>query len=175
MTKHIFYTASLLVIGGLSLGACSGTKETLGLNKAIPDEFKVVRHAPLEMPPNYALRPPEPGMARPQEQEMAEHAAQTVFGGSASTTPPAYSSDAADTLLQQAGAHNLDPEIRQKIDGERRELNDTNKTVAKKLLNIGSDDVGATIVDAEKEAERIKNNQETGKDITEGEVPSIDE
>ena len=42
------------------LGGCDTTKEALGLNKKAPDEFSVVTKAPLVLPPEFGLRPPEP-------------------------------------------------------------------------------------------------------------------
>ena len=45
----------------LVLGACGGVRDTLGLAKRSPDEFTVVRKAPLSMPPDFNLRPPTPG------------------------------------------------------------------------------------------------------------------
>ena len=46
-------------IGALALTtACaSGSKERSG----VPDEFRVVKKAPLTVPPEYSLRPPERG------------------------------------------------------------------------------------------------------------------
>ena len=42
-----------------ALAGCSGTvQEKLGLGKRAPDEFQVVRRAPLILPPDYSLRPP---------------------------------------------------------------------------------------------------------------------
>jgi len=40
------------------------------------DEFAVVTKAPLIMPPDYNLRPPRPGAARPQEQSERQQAAE---------------------------------------------------------------------------------------------------
>lgn len=44
----------------LSLTACGGSsvKETLGLGRKAPDEFKVVSRPPLSVPPQFKLRPP---------------------------------------------------------------------------------------------------------------------
>ena len=59
--KHGIAISCLLFGAVLSLSACGGTKEKLGLTKKAPDEFAVVRRAPLSMPPDYTLRPPTPG------------------------------------------------------------------------------------------------------------------
>ena len=56
----------------LSLAACGGESlsDTLGYGKSAPDEFAIVTKAPLVIPPDYSLRPPQPGAPRPQEMEL---------------------------------------------------------------------------------------------------------
>ncbi len=174
--KNSYRYSVLSLCGMLLLSGCSGAKETLGLNKKAPDEFKVLKHAPLALPPDYALRPPRPGAPRPQEQTTSEQAAQTVFGA-APQTAQEKPSDAAGVLLEQAGAGLVDPAIRQTIDQETSVLNQTNKSVAQKLLKLGGGDdhTSASIVDATKEAERLQQNAKDGKSPTEGETPTIEE
>ena len=165
---------TLFCLSLLALGGCSSAKDTLGLNKKVPDEFRVLKRAPLAMPPDYALRPPSPGAPRPQEQETAQQAAQTVFGAE-QTQSAAIPSGGDALLLHQAGVNEADPNIRQRIDAETKELNATKKTVAQKILKIGGDDDSASVVDAQAEAERLKKNAEEGKPVNEGETPSIEE
>jgi hypothetical protein len=59
---------------GLLLSACSNFKQVLGIEPTSPDEFAVESRAPLTVPPDFNLRPPEPGAARPQETSMANRA-----------------------------------------------------------------------------------------------------
>lgn len=70
----------LLVAAGL-LAGCSEARQAMGLGKRAPDEFTVVKRAPLSLPPEYALRPPEPGAPRPQESSPTAQARQQVLGG----------------------------------------------------------------------------------------------
>ena len=160
----------------LALAACEKTKDNLGLNKTVPDEFKVVKRAPLSVPPDYTLRPPRPGAPRPQEQTTSQEAAQTVFGGTASAEASAPTSGEA-ALLNRAGSNNADPAIRKRIDQETEELFDRNKPVAEKLFGFGGDknQASASVVNAKAEAERLENNAEAGKPVTDGETPSIEE
>src|ERR1700686_4175439 len=65
-------TGSRLVVPAsmlLLLAGCgdSTLSRTFGLVRDTPDEFTVVTRAPLSMPPDFALRPPQPGAPRPQE------------------------------------------------------------------------------------------------------------
>ena len=72
MRHRIFVvTAPLLpLLGALLLGGCGGedVSRTFGLQRDAPDEFQVTTRAPLSMPPDFSLRAPRPGAARPQEQ-----------------------------------------------------------------------------------------------------------
>ena len=48
--------------------------DALGMGKRSPDEFAVVKRAPLIVPPDFDLRPPEPGAPRPNVGSTAEQA-----------------------------------------------------------------------------------------------------
>lgn len=158
----------------LAVAACDTAEEQLGLTKAAPDEFKVVKRAPLELPPSYTLRPPSPGAPRPQEQETVEQARQTVFGGEAAQTQN-LPTTAEGALLQQAGAGSIDPNIRQRVDKESAELVEEDEPVIEKLMSIGSDkQPPSKVLDAKKEAERLQKNAQEGKPVTDGETPSVE-
>src|SRR5665213_3042937 len=111
--------ASIVVL----LSGCgnSSLTRTFELTRDSPDEFTVVTRAPLSMPPDFSLRPPQPGAERPQEQSdrsLAESALvpESALGGPAVGMTPGqaalvrdagggapacllYTSDAADDLL----------------------------------------------------------------------------
>jgi len=145
------------------VAACSGTKEQLGLNRQVPDEFKVVTRAPLEMPPDYNLRPPRPGAERPQEQSTATEASTALFGEAAQARDDITSGEAA--LLQAAGGDNVIPDIRDLVDSEVGEVDDSNKPVAERLLNLslGRESVSDDIVDAQAERERLDAEKAAGE------------
>ncbi len=157
------------------LAACGGVKKQIGLERTPPDEFAVVKRAPLSLPPDYTLRPPQPGAPRPQEQETAAQAQAAVFGSAAAQVTAPTTAEGA--LLSQAGAQEIDPGIRQKVDAETASRVDKNKPVVDKILSIGSSEkeVPATVLNAKKEAARLEKNKEEGKPVTEGETPSIED
>ncbi|MEM7679569.1 MAG: DUF3035 domain-containing protein [Pseudomonadota bacterium] len=170
--KHIAYIFAVLTLGVLT--ACSGTKEKLGLDKKkAPDEFAVVKRAPLSMPPGFQLDPPKPGAARPQERTPDEDAKQTVFGKPV-VKPKAPSSTEA-LFLQQAGSEIAQDGIRKTVDSETTEYDGSDKPVIDRLLSFtDGDELPGTVVDAEKELERLKKNKEEGKPLSTGETPSIE-
>src|SRR5256714_13196462 len=59
------------------LSGC-GFRQLVGLDKTGPDEFAVESRAPLTIPPDFELRPPAPGAARPQEVTAAQRARKAI-------------------------------------------------------------------------------------------------
>jgi len=157
------------------LAGCGNAKEELGLTRKPPDEFAVVKRAPLAMPPDYTLRPPQPGAPRPQEANVQEEARTVVFGASEQQEKP-EPTDAESFILQQTGGDQADPSIRQAVDKETAKTGSKKKPVAEKLLGwTGYGDGGeadASVVDSAAEAERLRKNIEEGKPVTEGETPT---
>jgi len=55
-----------------------GFRQLIGLDHTGPDEFAVESRAPLTIPPDFELRPPQPGASRPQEVTAAERARKAI-------------------------------------------------------------------------------------------------
>jgi len=72
----------LLAIACLSvpllLPGCTGFRQMIGLDQAGPDEFAVESRAPLTIPPEFDLRPPEPGAPRPHAVTSTERAQKVI-------------------------------------------------------------------------------------------------
>ena len=169
-------TALFLALSTLALSGCDGTKKQLGLEKSTPDEFAVVKRAPLELPPDYSLRPPRPGAPRPQEQATAKEAETVIFGrqqGQKMMKP----NNAEDALLQKAGANQAVDDIRNIVDYETSLLTPKEKPVAEKIFGLGGNkgEQPASVLDAEAEAERLRKNVEEGRPINEGDTPVKEE
>ena len=88
-------TRTVLVAAGASLLAACGSSGFL--NRERPDEFAVQRQAPLVVPPDFQLVPPQPGAPRPAEGTAAQQALDALFGG------PAPRSAVETSALQRAG------------------------------------------------------------------------
>lgn len=170
---------SLSVLGALalSLAGCGGggLKEALGYGKDAPDEFAIVTKAPLVIPPDFGLRPPQPGAPRPQEANLDPSiVAQSALIGDQSATPlPETGSIGEQALLEQTGAAAADPRIRQVVNAETRTLVEKDKTFTSDVLfwqqRVPPDE---RLVDSAGERQRIQQNSAEGKSVTEGETPS---
>ena len=71
-------STSLCLAGALLISGCTDLKKAIGLERSTPDEFAVESRAPLTMPPDFNLRPPQPGAARPQEKSSDQQARQAI-------------------------------------------------------------------------------------------------
>lgn len=143
------------LIAVLCVSACGDkTKEKLGLTRQSPDEFTVVKRAPLSVPPEFSLRPPEPGAPRPQEQSARQMARETLTGTQAAEKRDFTEAERA--FLTRANALNADDSIRATINRETAEIIESSRPTAEKLGLIES---GATenkeALDPMKEAERL--------------------
>ncbi len=73
--KISLYLTILMMVGSATfLSGCSGLGKSLGFSKNPPDEFKVVRRAPLTLPPKFSLTPPKKKDPTRPRKEMAESA-----------------------------------------------------------------------------------------------------
>lgn len=169
--------AYLIAVGLLALSACEGTKETLGLETKAPDEFAVVKRAPLEMPPDYYLRPPRPGAQRPQELETDKQAKQTIFGTNTETIEqgPRQLTSGEAILLDRTNAANIDPNIRTKVDAETATIAKESQPTIDKIRGLVGKKIEAPaeVVDPKAETERLRDNEEQGKAPNEGDIPTI--
>lgn len=158
-------------MASLLLAGCSDTKKMLGFQKVAPDEFNVVARAPLSLPPEYQLRPPEPGAARPQEAEIRDQAKTLVTGKSGMGAKGRSSGEVA--LLTQAGADQSDPNIRGMVNRELAALAEADRSVVDRLVFWRKQETPAKLLDADKEQQRLRENQALGQPVTEGESPII--
>lgn len=171
-----------LAVCAAALSACeSGTvADTLGVSRAAPDEFVVVSRPSLSVPPDFTLRPPSPG-APPRGPSSEEAARDLLLGkseeGASSTPAPAGAaadaaadSAAAQSFLAHAGATQAQSDIRDLLK-EDYAAPANNSTAGSLLEQMSGKDKQEPIVDAKKEAERLRANKDAGKPVTEGEVP----
>ena len=158
-----------------ALGACKNVKQELGVGRSSPDEFLVVKRAPLTLPPDYTLRAPEDGTLAPSSEVTAQTRA-TLLGTPNIGTTPMDSGENA--LLSKMGAEGADPTIRSTINRENGYLAIESQTLADKLLfwkdpTEDPEKVPSSEVNAKKEAERLKQNQADGKAVNEGDTPTV--
>ena len=161
----------------VTLSACEGgIGDALGLGKNAPDEFAVVRNAPLTLPPDFTLRPPRPGEARPNEESVREQARVALFneaGALAIDDSTAAATQGEAAFVERAGAADVDPNIRHIVDREFSGYASEDESFIDSLLFWQEEQLPGEVVDAAAEAERLRENAEAGEPVTAGETPTI--
>ena len=166
----------LTVTAAVGLAGCTGFGDSFGFGKQAPDEFTVVKRAPLVVPPNYNLRPPRPGAVRPQELQPKEAARTALLNSAGADTAPATTgagTPGENALLKKAGTDSADPNIREIIERETTGLVQKSESFTDRLIFWQEKRPPGEIIDPKKEASRIQENQATGRPVTEGSTPVI--
>ncbi|MBS0539762.1 MAG: DUF3035 domain-containing protein [Proteobacteria bacterium] len=161
-----------IALAAMALGGCSMFENLGGAKKVSPDEFKIVSHSPLTMPPNAELRPPRPGEPRPQETSTADQAREALSPALASrnVAPDAKvprTGDASErALVAKASAGGVNPNIRAQVNRDTRVLDDSNKTFIDSLIFWQDAPPPGVIVDPAKEQQRLRDSQAAGTTST---------
>ncbi|MEK6542406.1 MAG: DUF3035 domain-containing protein [Pseudomonadota bacterium] len=97
---------SLILMAAASATLLSACGSTGLFNRNRPDEYAVTRAAPLIIPPDFALAPPQPGAPAATTETAAEQTLQALFGG------PAPRSATEISMLNRAGVARAEAGIR---------------------------------------------------------------
>lgn len=185
MMKTPVILAALALAAPVLMTGCSEARQSLGMERVAPDEFAVVRRAPLTVPPEFGLAPPRPGAARPQEGTTRQQGAVAVFGadgqrvGGLRGDPTAERgsgedrSSAENALLTAAGASKADPGIRDLVDRESGELAGADRLLLDKLLRPPKPGDGEAL-DPVAERDRLQQRQADGDALGGEDVPLLD-
>ena len=119
---------ALIVSAGLAMSLVTGCAGLSGNNA--PDEFRVVKKAPLVVPPEYSLRPPQPGQSQPFEVDEDRAGSASAFG----TDIGQNASAAERALVAAADANAVSPVIRQRVDWEEAKTIRKSASIADRVL-----------------------------------------
>ena len=99
-----FWAISAMLGTAMALSGCGSSGV---FDRDRPDEFAVSRAAPLVVPPDFALTPPQPGAPRPQDGNTQQEVLSALFGGTAPRS-------AAETAIT-GNAGSSEPGIRSSV------------------------------------------------------------
>jgi hypothetical protein len=176
--KHVFAMAAcrvaVVVVGAAALSACSGDEltRTFGLVRESPDEFQVTTRAPLSMPPDYSLRPPRPGEARPQELSQQRAAEATLVPQAVLAGPTQGATSSGQQALLSAAGPQAPADIRKKLASETA-LDEPDQTLTERLMFWKAKPVPGVVVDPAQEASRLRENAALGDNPQAGDTPII--
>jgi hypothetical protein len=170
--RRLMPYAALGLLAMLSgCGNGDSVSRAFGLTRDAPDEFEVTTRAPLSMPPDQTLRPPQPGVSRPQEQSQRRQAEATLAPEVELDAAPAAVSPGQRALVQAAGPA-APADIRRKL-GAEASLDDQGRSWTDRLLFWKSPPLPGVVVDPVKEAQRLRENAALGRNIEAGDTPII--
>ena len=154
---------SALASVALIATGCTSTSRALGLEKSAPNEFNILTKAPLIVPPEYNLRPPEVGTSSAENNYTQRTAREALLGDIDDAAP----SEGELALMAKAGVNRANPEIRLEIDGsnsvERKSTGFANRLLFWQDGQVIDANGNPTPLDAENEARRIESvNSATG-------------
>jgi hypothetical protein len=170
MTRTVILGSALLV-ATMALGGCSDLSKALGLVKSPPDEFTVVAATPLTLPPDYGLRPPRSASDKPLGATQTDKARVAVFGIQGKQTTPGTTDPASpespgeQALLVKAGAADIDPGVRARVDQETKQALEQHKGFIDSLMFWKADPIPGAALDATKESERLNDTAPAGNAV----------
>jgi hypothetical protein len=160
-------------LAGLGLAGCTGrdVTDTLGLTRDAPNEFTVTTRAPLQMPPNFEILPPAPGVSRPQELSERRQAEEALVPETALAGNAAQMSPGQQAILRQAGPQ-APPDIRAQVNQETA-LDQPQQTFTEKLMFWTSPPPPGIVVDPARESQRLRENAALGESPQTGDTPIV--
>jgi len=163
MLNHKFYHYLPFLIIILLTGCGPSLKEFVSTSSTgnafqagPPDEFLTVTKKPLEMPPDFLLRPPSEDQISfiDEQRNLSE---EVIFGETEITDI----SDGEVFILEMAKASNANPKIKQELFSEEGAYE--NESLAEYVLRLKEEN--SQILDAEAETQRLEDNSVVKNDI----------
>jgi Protein of unknown function (DUF3035) len=164
----MMWRLALILCVACGLTGCESFRMATGSGKMAPDEFQVMPKAPLVMPPDYNLRPPEAGSHAANMSDPATMARATLYPKNPQAVEaslgPAYS-DGEKIILAYSGAANASPSIRAQLAADSGQ-DEQGQGFADTVLFWQSPAAdNATPVDAQAEAERLRKARAAGQPV----------
>ncbi|MBL8547668.1 MAG: DUF3035 domain-containing protein [Hyphomonadaceae bacterium] len=157
----------VVLAAATAASGCAGFSRAVGASRSSPDEFRVMTHAPLTLPPDYNLRPPRPGEARPGEADPSTDARAALFGDNVGTGASA----GERSFVTAAGAATADDSIREQIDYESQGVVRRNEGFVNRLLSFnGSTAPAGSPLNAEEEQRRLEEQESVRRATGGGQV-----
>jgi hypothetical protein len=165
--------AALALAASLLAGCGSDLSRSFGLVRDTPDEFTVTTQQPLSMPPEYSVRPPAPGVARPQDQTTRQQAQEALVPQTALAGEPTGQASPGQAALVQAAGPSAPANIRGRVNGDATAEAAQSHSFVDTLMFWRPTRPPGVIVDPNKEAQRIRENAALGRNQESGDTPII--
>ena len=164
-----------LTLAALLLAGCGGNdmSRTFGFTRDAPDEYTVTTQVPLSMPPDFTVRPPQPGAPRPQQISEQQQAEQALVPQTALTGTPTGEASAGQDALVQAAGPTPPANIRAQVNNAAVAEAQQSQGFVDTLMFWREPAPPGIVVDPQKEAQRIRENAALGRSQDTGNTPII--
>ena len=187
MMHKLLFLISFMAASSLLVSGCTTKRSNVfGEEKDAPDEFAVYSRAPLSLPPDFGLRPPKPGLTRPQTIVTRNQAKEALFSSRSassldkstgySTKPEASQTPGITALLNNTGATQANPNIRALVNSETAGLSSgANEGIAESILFWRKNDTSlkGAVINPATEQRRMRRTTSEGDIIEEDTAPTI--
>ncbi len=160
MKKNNFLILVLLNIILVITTGCSQTKRSLGLERERPDEFTVLDHPPLSMPPGIGLKPPQSNGGIDTNQNTQIQAKELLKTSSPQSMENYSTSPIEQALLRGAKTEDTHLEIRQTVNQEAKVSKPGEKAIKKIIFWEGKP--AGDVIDPQEEYKKLHNKDAPG-------------
>ena len=152
-----------------ALAGCDSLRQAAGLTKKSPDEFAVTTKAPLVIPPDFNLRPPNPGAPPTNQLDPSSNAQTALFNAASDPQTVAAGMRGNYTpgekmLLANAKAESADPAVRSRLAADQRAaMQNANASFTDKILGAAPTPDTGKPINADVEISKGKKNSAPAK------------
>ena len=155
----------IFIIYAILLISCTNLRESAGVTRKSIDEFQAIENPPLIIPPDFDLVAPDQLQQKNIDDVEKELAQEILFGLDEKEQNKEKQLSTMNNILSQAGATDVSNDIREEIDQEFAKEKKTDNVFQIDWENEEE------VLDAVKEAERLRDKNFQGKEVLEDEVP----
>jgi len=167
--SRVILAAALLPLLLAGCGNSNDLSRAFGFTRDSPDEFQVTTRAPLSMPPNFSLRPPQPGAPRPQELSQRQEAEATLAPQAALASAQGGETSTGQQALLAAAGPAAPADIRRRVDTDAA-MAQGDRSLADRLMFWRTPTDKSVVVDPRRESQRLRENAALGQDPTAGDT-----
>ena len=124
------------------------------------------------MPPDFNLRPPRPGVVRPQQRPEREQAEEALVPQLALTGPSTGAPSRGQSALLDESGPAVSTSVRQQVDQDAK-LEQASESFLDRVLTWRKTDTRNIEVDPEKENTRLRQNSALGQSTDTGVTPTM--
>ncbi len=184
--KKILAKAFIVITALPFISSCSSgsVRDTLGMRRSAPNEFRVVTNPPLSIPPEFSIRPPIPDETyKESPNSQTESAKKVLFENASADFKIEKQTNGEEAFSSLFNATRANPEIKSLLQKEfieaakkEEEKSFLEQRILSKIPSFSKDkkEDKDSIVDAKLEKDRIVESKKQGDKVTGEKTPTVE-